>query len=68
MIKSDYDVSPASYSFENARKVWLSSAFDTLYSNTSSSPNSLAELSRHAILVLPTMVLDEIKGDWENEK
>lgn len=59
MMKSAYEVSPASYSFENTERTWVSSASETFYSNTSSVPSSLAELSRHAILLLPTMLLDE---------
>ena len=59
MMKSAYEMSPASYSYENAEKTWMSSACETVHSNTSSAPGSLAELSRHAILVLPTMLLVE---------
>lgn len=66
MMKSAYEVSPASYSFENAEKTWMSSACETVYSNTSSAPSSLAELSRHAILVLPTMLLDEVEEPQTN--
>jgi len=66
MMKSAYEVSPASYSFENAEKTWTSSACETFYSNTSSAPSSLAELSRHAILLLPTMLLDEVEEHQAN--
>lgn len=58
-MKSAYEVSPANYSFENTGKTWTSSACETFYANTSSAPNSLAELSRHAMLVLPTMLLED---------
>lgn len=59
MIKTAYEVSPASYTYKNAAKTWMSSAVETYDMNTSSDPSALAELSRHAILVLPTVILDE---------
>lgn len=59
MIKTAYEVSPASYTYKNAGKTWMSSALETFDLKTSSDPSALSELSRHAILVLPTFVQND---------